>query len=103
MMNTNPGIVIETQHKWELTLNEEIPHYIVERSFKQIQKMKEGSFTKYLQFKLLHDRIVTNRKLHAMGLSYTSNCPYCGCIDESIEHAFLKCRAVRTFWNDIER
>ena len=103
MMNTNRNLVIETQHKWELTLNEEIPYHIVERSFKQIQKMKEGSFTKYLQFKLLHNRIVTNKKLYTMGLSETSNCPYCDNIDETIEHAFLNCRVVTNFWKEVER
>ena len=103
MMNINQNLVIETQHKWELTLNEEIPYHIVERSFKQIQKMKEGSFTKYLQFKLLHNRIVTNKRLYAMGLSETSNCPYCGNIDETIEHAFLNCRVVTNFWKEVER
>ena len=102
LMNTNQNIVIETQHKWETTLNEEIPYFIVERSFKQIQKMKEGSFTKYIQFKLLHNRIVTNKKLQAMGLSDTSNCPYCGDIEETIEHAFLQCRTVKNFWKEIE-
>ena len=88
LMKTNKKIVIETQHKWETILNEEIPYYIIERSFKQIQKMKEGSFTKYLQFKLLHNRVVTNQKLQAMGLSDNSNCPYCESIEESTEHAF---------------
>ena len=38
ILNTNQNLVIETQHKWELTLNEEIPYHIVEKSFKQIQK-----------------------------------------------------------------
>ena len=103
MMNTNQNLVIETQHQWEVTLNEEIPYHIVERSFKQIRKMKEGSFTKYLQFKLLHNSIVTNKKLYSMGLSDTSNCPYCGNIDETIEHAFLNCRVVTNFWKKLER
>ena len=103
MMNQNQNLVIETQQKWELTLNEEIPYHIVERSFKQISKMKEGSFTRYLQFRLLHNRIVTNKKLYAMGLSETSNCPYCGNIDETIEHAFVNCITVKNFWNEIER
>ena len=102
LMNTNQNIVIETQHKWEATLNEEIPYSIVERSFKQIQKMKEGSFTKYIQFKLLHNRVVTNKKLYAMGLSETSTCPYCEEIEETIEHAFLRCNTVKKFWKEIE-
>ena len=103
MMSINQNLIIETQTKWELSLNEDIPYHIVERSFKHIQKMKEGSFTKYLQFKLLHNRIVTNKKLFAMGLSESSNCPYCNNIDETIDHAFLNCRAVTNLWMEVER
>ena len=40
--------------------------------------MKEGSFTKYLQFKMLHRRIVTNKKLMDMGIAETSNDPIVG-------------------------
>ena len=38
IINTNQNIVIETQQKWELTLNEKISYFIAERSFKQIKK-----------------------------------------------------------------
>ena len=103
MMCKNQNLIIETQTKWEISLNEDIPYHIVERSFKHIQKMKEGSFTKYLQFKLLHNRIVTNKKLFAMGLSENSNCPYCNDTDETIDHAFLNCRAVTNLWMEVER
>ena len=57
LMNFNNNIVKETQNKWEGSLNEEIPYHIVEKPFTQIQSKKEGSFTKYLQFKMLHRRI----------------------------------------------
>ena len=103
MLETNQNIIMEIQQKWELILDEEIPYHIVERSFKQIHKMKEGSFTKYLQFKMLHKRIVTNKKLHTMGLSETNNCPYCGQTEETVEHAFIQCATVRNFWNEVER
>ena len=40
----------------------------------QLHQMKEGSFTKYLQFRILHKRIVTNKKLYKMGLSENRDC-----------------------------
>ena len=46
---------------------------------------------------------MTNKKLYSLGLSETSNCPYCGNIDETIEHAFLNCRVVTNFWKEVER
>ena len=103
VMNFNNNIVKETQNKWEKSLNEEIPYHIVEKSFTQIQSMKEGSFTKYLQFKMLHRRIVTNKKLCYMGLTDTSKCPYCENLEETIDHAFLNCEKVIVFWKEVER
>ena len=102
MMNFNQNIVLEVQQKWERILNEEIPYCIIEKSFIQIQKMKEGSFTQYLQYKMLHKRIVTNKKLYEMGMAITSNCPYCGTENETVEHAFVTCHTVKIFWNEVE-
>ena len=64
--------------------------------------MKEGSFTKYLHFKMLHRRIVTNKKILDMGISESSKCPYCEEQEETIEHAFLYCETVKNFWGEIE-
>ena len=60
LMNCNNNVVRDIQNKWEGSLNEEIPYHMVEKLFTQIQNMKEGSFMKYLQFRILHRRIVTN-------------------------------------------
>ena len=102
LMNCNYNIITEVRNNWEQVLEEEIPHYIIEKSFKNLQKMKEGSFTKYLQFKMLHRRIVTNKKLLEMGIADSSKCPYCEEQEETIEHAFLYCKTVKNFWGEIE-
>ena len=102
MMNFNQNSIIEIQEKWEEILNEEIPYRVIEKSFIQLHQMKEGSFTKYVQFKMLHRRIVTNKKLYKMGMSENSNCPYRGSVDETIEHAFILCETERNFWNEVE-
>ena len=60
LMNYNQNIITDTRNNWEDILEEETPYHMIEKSFKNIQKMKEGSFTKYLQFKMLHKRIATN-------------------------------------------
>ena len=102
-MNFNQNIVINIRNTWEETLGKEIPYHIIEKSFKNIRHIKEGSFIKYLQFKMLHKRIVTNKKLRDMGISDMSNCPYCGELEETIEHAFLYCETVKIFWNEVEQ
>ena len=95
LMEFNQTLIIETQTRWGEILNEEIPFNVVEKSFKNLHKMKEGSFTKYLQFKMLHMRIVTNKKLMDMGIAEISNCPYCGESEETIEHAFIYCETAQ--------
>ena len=103
LMNFNQNIISEAQQKWETTLNEEVPYRTVERSFKRIQKMKEGSFVKYLQFKMLHKRIVTNKLLCEMALTDTTKCPFCEEPEETIEHAFLFCDMVKNIWREVEQ
>ena len=102
LMNYNYNIITEARNKWEEVLDDDIPHYTIEKSFKNLQKIKEGSFTKYLHFKMLHRRIVTNKKLLDMGISESSKCPYCEEPEETIEHAFLYCEIVKKFWGEIE-
>ena len=65
--------------------------------------MKEGPFTKYLQFKVLHNRIFTNKKLYDIGLIDNSACPYCNEPEETMEHALIYCNTVVEFWNDLGR
>ena len=103
LMNFNDNIVQDTQRKWEEILNDDIPYNIVKRAFHNLHRMKEGPFTKYLQFKVLHNRIFTNKKLYDIGLIDNSACPYCNEPEETMEHALIYCNMVVEFWNDLER
>ena len=96
-------IVEQTKAKWENVLNEEINNTRMETAFQHLHKMSEGSFDKYIQFKMLHRRIITNKKLLDMNIRNESKCPYCDEAIETTEHAFLKCPDVTTLWKDIER
>ena len=54
----------------------------MEKAFQYLHKLSEGSFDQYIQFKMLHRRIVTNKKLLDMNIRDNSKCPYC---DEEVE------------------
>ena len=86
LMVYNSNIVTEVKNKWERVLNEEIPYGIVEQGFVAIPKMIEGPYQKYFQFRLLHSRIVTNKKLYTMKISDTKNCPICQGAEEHDKH-----------------
>ena len=102
LMVYNSNIIIEVKNKWERVLNEEISYNSIENGFIAISKMIEGPYQKYFQFRLLHSRIVTNKKLHVMKISDTNLCPICHETEETIKHAFLECWFVIILWNQIE-
>ena len=103
LMDYNQNILIQVKNKWEETLNEEIKFDTVEKSFNQIPKFEEGAYFKYFQFKLLHNRTVTNVKLHKMKLADNTICKICQSEPETIKHTFLDCPMVVTLWKHIER
>ena len=103
LMDYNQNILIQVKNKWEETLNEEIKIDTVEKSFNQIPKFEEGAYFKYFQFKLLHNRTVTNVKLHKMKLADNTTCKICQSEPETIKHTFLDCPMVVTLWKHIER
>ena len=102
-MGYNQNILIQVKNKWEQTLNEEIKMDNVEKSFTQIPKLEDGVYFKYFQFKLLHDRTVTNEKLHKMKLTGTNICKICQIEPETIKHTFLDCPMVIALWKQIEK
>ena len=101
-MNFNDNILLDVKTKWERILNEEVPYTMVKNSFINISKMNEGPYNRYIHFKLLHRRIATNKLLFEMNIKQNNLCPYCTNTVETVEHAFLECIYVRTFWRDIE-
>ena len=103
LMDFDQSIIQQVQNKWEEILTEDIPYNMVRKAFRDIGKMKEGPYIKYVHFKILHGRIVTNKNLYNMGIIDNSKCPYCEEPEETIEHAFIYCTAVTQFWKQIER
>ena len=63
LMSFDYKIIQNVKQKWEEVLNDEITYLTVEKAFRDISKMKESAYYKYLQFKLLHSRTITNALL----------------------------------------
>ena len=102
LMTYNGNIIKEVKEKWEQVINEDIEYRIIENAFKNIPKLKESAYQKYMQFKLLHSRTAVNKKLHTMKLIYSNECLICQEATETIKHAFLECSSVRQLWLQIE-
>ena len=58
----------DIKEKWENILNNDLSYDTIENAFKEITHMKTGAYQKYFQYKLLHNRTITNEKLHKMEL-----------------------------------
>ena len=65
--------------------------------FSPLVNNKQG----YIKWKIVHRVLPTGLSLNRMGILHSANCHRCGAID-NIEHAFLECGSVRTFWNHVD-
>ena len=103
LMEFNYNIITEVQNKWETVLNEYIPYKKIEEAFRSIHNMEEGYFHKYVQYKMIHHRIVTNKTLYKMKIKECQFCPHCKNIEETIEHAFIECKMAKKIWTNVEK
>ena len=53
------------------------------------------------QYKILHRYLATNTLLKKIGKVDSSACSFCGTVDESLEHHFVSCAIITTFWSDL--
>ena len=102
LMDFNHNIGAEIQKNWEDILYEDLTIQRIERSFRNLHNMEEGSYIKYIQFKMLHRRIVTYKRLCDMGIKEKSSSHYCPEAKETLEHAFIYCNAAKDIWKEVE-
>ena len=102
-MNCGYNIVQNVKQKLEEILDDDITYSTVENAFKDISKMKESAYHKYLQFKMLHSRTITNEKLYIMKISDSNICKMCMTEIETINHAFIDCTKVKQLWSQVEK
>ena len=102
-MSCDYKIIQNVKQKWEEVLNDDITYSTVETAFKDISKMKESAYYKYLHFKMLHSRIITNEKLYKMKISDSNICKICTTEIETIKHAFIECKKAKDLWAKIEK
>ena len=55
-----------------------------------------------LQFKILHDYVLTNKRLYKMNMIETSTCNYCDMYVQDIYHLLYDCFEVRNFWFELQ-
>ena len=68
---------------------------------KSLNIMISDTKLRWLQYRILHYIITTNRSVSKFLTGQDSNCTFCGAYSETIIHLFWKCKFVQLFWNDI--
>ena len=70
-------------------------------SFKLLKITTSDTKLRWLQFRILHYIITTNRSVAKFITGQDSNCTFCGAHSETIIHLFWKCKFVQRFWNEL--
>ena len=71
------------------------------KSFSILKITTTDTKLRWLQYRILHYIITTNRSVSKFMIGQDSNCSFCGAHSETIIHLFWTCKFVQRFWNDI--
>ena len=72
-----------------------------EASFNMLKKTTKDTKLRWLQFRILHYILTTNRSISKYKPSQNSKCSFCGAHSETILHLLWSCTMVQCFWNDL--
>ena len=61
MLQTSHNVILKLKHKCESILNEEVNTHEIETGFSTIHEILKCVYNKYVQFKILHDRLNTRK------------------------------------------
>ena len=66
-------------------------------------KVTIDSRLRWLQFRITHLILPTNKWLHRIGLIESPNCNRCKTEIETLDHIFIECPEVKIFWEEVIR
>ena len=74
---TSYSVLLHVQDRWEQILNEDVSISEISRSFSNIQKIPKCCYNRYVQFKIVHDRLNIRQLLCKMNIFENNLCLYC--------------------------
>ena len=89
-------------HEWERILNIEISFQELTESFSLVQKTLKVAYSRYIHFKILHDRLNTRQLLYKMKVLDSEQCIYCKNVIDTTIHALIECPCVAILWRQVE-
>ena len=85
--------------KWEERLGITIDEWI--GSFNFLKTTTKDTKLRWLQFRILHSILTTNRSVSKYDASQNHLCTFCNKKSESILHLFWECYEVKKFWDEL--
>ena len=96
------NIILTLKEKWEQMLNDDISEDDTQNAFKITQKFPKCVYNRYVQFKILHNRLNTRQLLHKMKILNTNECIYCKEQIDTTVHVLLECPETANLWRHAE-
>ena len=73
-----------------------------QKSFYKLKETTNDTKLHYLQFRILHNTLTTNRSVSKFMPNQTELCEFCRKTSESIHHLLWHCEIVQNFWKDLQ-
>ena len=101
ILNSNEGnICLDLSNKWKHKTEIQIEVDELINAFIVNHRTNVNMYMRYIQYRILHYRISTNRELVKMNTTHDDKCSFCGEV-ETLEHLVYKCIKADSFWLDI--
>ena len=100
MKGQNDNLLQNIQDHWSINVNEDIQLHYVKNTFRIEFYCYVGYIFKthsLIHFKLIYNRVMTNKILFKMNLADSSTCLFCNG-EETVVHAFLECENLIECW-----
>ena len=88
---------LQCMNKWSTRLNVTVH---VKTIFLQAIRTTQDTYLRWLQYRILHRILPTQRLLFFMKISNSPLCSLCLQEEETLDHMFWECDQVQQFWSD---
>ena len=97
MVNTD--VTVTGLQKWKAQV--EISNKIWKKTFTQMKYTTKDSKLHWLQYRINHHILTTNRSVSKYDKNQSELCTFCNRYSETIHHLFWTCNKVKSFWEDL--
>ena len=97
------GCIDNSKSKWEMKLKIDLAQEEWENLRLQTFKVLQSTKLQFFQYRVLSNRLMTNRMRHMYDTEISPACTFCNKEIETILHLLCDCSKVRTFWKTAKR